>query len=44
MTSDEASLKNQKLPKGYFYVPESSLSKEKKIKDNESSQTLDGDG
>ncbi|KAB5568646.1 hypothetical protein DKX38_002439 [Salix brachista] len=31
MTSDEASMKNQKLPKGYFYIPVDCLPKEKQI-------------
>ncbi|XP_011011925.1 PREDICTED: uncharacterized protein LOC105116326 isoform X2 [Populus euphratica] len=31
MTSDEASMKNQKLPKGYFYMPVDCLPKEKQI-------------
>lgn len=29
MTSDQASTQNQRLPKGYAYVPRDSLSKEK---------------
>ncbi|XP_009417636.2 uncharacterized protein LOC103998002 isoform X2 [Musa acuminata AAA Group] len=31
MTSDQASMQNQRLPKGFFYVPVGSLSKEKPI-------------
>ncbi|KAJ6919952.1 hypothetical protein NC651_013779 [Populus alba x Populus x berolinensis] len=31
MTSDEASMKNQKLPKGYFYIPVDCLPKEKQM-------------
>ncbi|KAL5844155.1 hypothetical protein ACOSQ4_010113 [Xanthoceras sorbifolium] len=31
MTSDEASLKNRQLPKGYFYIPVDCLPKEKQI-------------
>ncbi|KAJ6391591.1 hypothetical protein OIU77_025546 [Salix suchowensis] len=34
MTSDEASMKNQKLPKGYFYIPVDCLPKEKQINQN----------
>ncbi|KAJ6337470.1 hypothetical protein OIU76_007196 [Salix suchowensis] len=34
MTSDEASMKNQKLPKGYFYIPVDCLPKEKQIIQN----------
>lgn len=29
MTSDEASFKNRRLPKGYFYVPVDCLEEEK---------------
>lgn len=29
MTSDQASTQNQRLPKGYVYVPRDSLSKDK---------------
>ncbi|BAS81096.1 Os02g0768800, partial [Oryza sativa Japonica Group] len=29
MTSDQASTQNQRLPKGYAYVPRDSLSKDK---------------
>lgn len=32
MTSDQASMKNQLLPKGYIYVPLKSLPKEKQTK------------
>ncbi|WCJ44574.1 PHD finger family protein [Euphorbia peplus] len=31
MTSDQASMKNQQLPKGYFYIPVDCLPKEKQI-------------
>lgn len=31
MTSDEASMKNSRLPKGYCYVPVDCLPKEKQI-------------
>ncbi|XP_055959987.1 uncharacterized protein LOC126665739 isoform X2 [Mercurialis annua] len=31
MTSDQASMKNQKLPKGYFYIPVDCLPKEKQM-------------
>ncbi|XP_034905108.1 uncharacterized protein [Populus alba] len=34
MTSDEASMKNQKLPKGYFYIPVDCLPKEKQNNQN----------
>ncbi|KQK01719.1 uncharacterized protein LOC100826983 isoform X2 [Brachypodium distachyon] len=34
MTSDQASTQNQRLPKGYAYVPRDSLSKEKPWKQN----------
>ena len=34
MTSDQASTQNQRLPKGYVYVPRDSLSKEKPWKRN----------
>eukprot|EP00257_Ricinus_communis_P013951 XP_015571517.1 uncharacterized protein LOC8274307 isoform X1 [Ricinus communis] len=31
MTSDQASMKNQQLPKGYFYIPVDCLPKEKQV-------------
>ena len=34
MTSDQASTQNQRLPKGYVFVPRDSLSKEKPWKRN----------
>lgn len=45
MTSDEASMKNQQLPKGYFYVPVDCLPKEKQIDQGAcSGEQLDHDG
>uniref|UniRef100_A0A2P2MIS0 Uncharacterized protein LOC105638874 isoform X1 n=1 Tax=Rhizophora mucronata TaxID=61149 RepID=A0A2P2MIS0_RHIMU len=37
MTSDQASVKNQQLPKGYFYIPVDCLPKEKQIDQDASS-------
>ncbi|XP_038715589.1 uncharacterized protein LOC120009189 isoform X2 [Tripterygium wilfordii] len=43
MTSDQASMKNQQLPKGYVYIPVDCLSKDKKvIQDDCSSEPHDG--
>lgn len=37
MTSDEASMKNSRLPKGYCYVPVDRLPKEKQLAQDASS-------
>ncbi|KAL9245520.1 hypothetical protein vseg_019164 [Gypsophila vaccaria] len=43
MTSDQASLRNQRLPKGYFYVPLDSLSNEKQAgHDSAEQEEVDG--
>ncbi|GAV59325.1 PHD_2 domain-containing protein/zf-HC5HC2H_2 domain-containing protein [Cephalotus follicularis] len=45
MTSDQASMKNQRLPKGYAYVPKDCLSKEKHInQDACSGEPMENDG
>ncbi|XP_038702849.1 uncharacterized protein LOC119999393 isoform X2 [Tripterygium wilfordii] len=45
MTLDQASMKNQQLPKGYVYIPVDCLSKEKKvIQDDCSSEPVEHDG
>ncbi|XP_059631881.1 uncharacterized protein LOC132274584 [Cornus florida] len=44
MTSDQASMKNQRLPKGFVYVPIRCLSKEETVPDACSREPLDGDG
>lgn len=44
MTSDQASMKNQRLPKGYVYVPIQCLSKEEAVPDTCSQEPLDHDG
>ncbi|XP_044510817.1 uncharacterized protein LOC123229224 [Mangifera indica] len=45
MTSDEASLKNRKLPKGYLFVPLDCLPKEKQInQDTSSVEPVEPDG
>ena len=44
MTSDQASVKNQRLPKGFVYVPVRCLSKEKdSVPDEYSGQPLERD-
>ncbi|KAK6939812.1 hypothetical protein RJ641_029343 [Dillenia turbinata] len=45
MTSDQASMKNQRLPKGFAYVPVERLSKEKQANEDASScEPLENDG
>lgn len=45
MTSDEASMKNRKLPKGYLFVPLDCLPKEKQINQDASSvEPVEPDG
>lgn len=45
MTSDEASMKNQRLPKGYVYIPVDCLQEEKQCNPNASSaEPLEHDG
>ncbi|KAK6938468.1 hypothetical protein RJ641_031976 [Dillenia turbinata] len=45
MTSDQASMKNQRLPKGFAYVPIERLSKEKQANEDASScEPLENDG
>ncbi|XP_038717626.1 uncharacterized protein LOC120010818 isoform X1 [Tripterygium wilfordii] len=45
MTSDQACMKNQQLPKGYVYIPVDCLSKEEKvIQDDCSSEHVEHDG
>lgn len=45
MTSDQASMKNQRLPKGYVYVPIRCLPKEEEAAPDEcSGEPLDPDG
>lgn len=45
MTSDQASMKNQRLPKGYVYVPIRCLPKEEEAALDEcSGEPLDPDG
>lgn len=44
MTSDQATMKNQRLPKGYVYVPIQCLSKEESVPDTCSQEPLDHDG
>lgn len=45
MTSDQATMKNQRLPKGYVYVPIGRLSKEKQASlDTNSHEQLEHDG
>ncbi|XP_057974832.1 uncharacterized protein LOC131162404 [Malania oleifera] len=45
MTSDQASMKNQRLPKGYVYVPIGCLPKEKQVdQDAHSHETVEHDG
>lgn len=44
MTSDQASMKNQRLPKGYVYVPIRCVPKEEAAPDECSGEPLDPDG
>ncbi|CAL9777482.1 unnamed protein product [Musa acuminata subsp. burmannicoides] len=44
MTSDQASMQNQRLPKGYFYVPVGSLSKELPLEQDLESHELQEPG
>ncbi|KAJ4850515.1 hypothetical protein Tsubulata_027502 [Turnera subulata] len=45
MTSDQASMKNQQLPKGYLYIPRDCLPKEKQMNEDVSSgKLLERDG
>lgn len=45
MTSDEASMKNRKLPKGFIFVPVNCLPKEKRInKEASSVEPVEPDG
>ncbi|CAA2933856.1 histone-lysine n-methyltransferase atx1 [Olea europaea subsp. europaea] len=44
MTSDQASMKNQRLPKGFVYVPIRSLSKDKETTDSSSQEPAEQNG